>query len=198
MWELWLTIITLARANVPGHGGTVPALWKDQPIFYSVTLRSCLRKPLDRSPRQPSPMTTHSVGSSTKPFTWCIVELDGVWLPLLLDTAASRSLLNVSTVRWLFPRQVIRADAEEKNGYRHAKIGMVGTTIFSARSAPRLTQHSSFRCQAKAATSWSSTCSVPSVSPSRIAWHTLAATLAVTLHWTGLPYCFQPQTAHQT
>lgn len=104
-------------------------------------------------------MTTHSVGSST--FTWCIVELDGVCLPLLLDTAASRSLLNESTVRWLFPRQVIGADAKEIYGYRHAKIGMVGTTIFSVRLAPRLTQHSSFRCQAKAATSWGSTCSVP-------------------------------------
>lgn len=121
----------------------MPALWKDQPIFYSVTLCSCLRKPLDRSPRQPSPMTTHSVGSSTKPFTWCIVELDGVWLPLLLDTAASRSLLNVSTVRWLFSRQVIRADAEEKNGYRHANIGMVGTTIFSSSSKT----HSAFLFQ---------------------------------------------------
>lgn len=164
MWELWLTIIPLVRANVPGHRATVPALWKNQPIFYSVTLRSCLRKPSDRSPRQTSPMSTHSVGSSTKPFTWCIVELDGVCLPLLLDTAASRSLLNESTVRWLFPRQVIRADAEEIYGYRHAKIGMVltmGTTIFSVRSAPRLTQHSSFRCQAKTATSCGSTCSVP-------------------------------------
>lgn len=72
-----------------------------------------------------------------KPFTWCTVELDGVPLPLLLDTAASRSLLNESTVRRLFPRLVIRVDAEELYGYGHIKIGMVGTTTFSACYGPK-------------------------------------------------------------
>ena len=93
--------------------------------------------PRTRSSRPPSPTTIHSVGSSAKPFTWCTVELDGVCLPLLLDTAVSRSLLNESTVRRLFPRQTIRADAEELYGYGHAKIGMVGTTTFAVRYGSR-------------------------------------------------------------
>ena len=65
------------------------------------------------------------------------MELDGVCLPLLLDTATSRSLLNESTVRRLFPRQTVRADAEELYGYGHAKIGMVGTTTFAVRYGSR-------------------------------------------------------------
>lgn len=44
--------------------------------------------------RASSPTTIHSVGSYATPFKRCTVELDGVCLPLLLDTAASKSLLN--------------------------------------------------------------------------------------------------------
>ncbi|KAI3360335.1 hypothetical protein L3Q82_014649 [Scortum barcoo] len=79
------------------------------------------------------PTTIHSVGSCAKPFKWCTVEVDGVCLPLLLDTAASRSLLSESTVRRLFPQQLIKAGAEELYGYGHTRIGMVGTCTFSVR-----------------------------------------------------------------
>lgn len=73
------------------------------------------------------------MGSNNRPFKWCTVELDGVNLSLLLDTAASRSLLNESTVRRLFPRLAIKAGAEDLYGYGHTKIGMVGTATFSVR-----------------------------------------------------------------
>ncbi|KAK5599897.1 hypothetical protein CRENBAI_014215 [Crenichthys baileyi] len=61
--------------------------------------------------KSPAPLTLftepeliHSVDSSAKPFKWCTVELDGMRLPLLLEMAASRSLLNKSTVWRLFPQ----------------------------------------------------------------------------------------------
>ncbi|KAF3849697.1 hypothetical protein F7725_019416 [Dissostichus mawsoni] len=63
----------------------------------------------------------------------CTVELDGVCLPLLLDTGASKSLLNVSTVRRLFPLRTLTADAEDLYGYGHSKIGMAGTITFAVR-----------------------------------------------------------------
>ncbi|KAJ8346671.1 hypothetical protein SKAU_G00280720 [Synaphobranchus kaupii] len=80
-----------------------------------------------------APTTIHSVSATSRPFKWCTVELDGVCLPLLLDTAASKSLLNVSTVRRLFPLRTFKADAEDLYGYGHNKIGMVGTITFSVR-----------------------------------------------------------------
>ncbi|KAK5608808.1 hypothetical protein CRENBAI_019835 [Crenichthys baileyi] len=88
-----------------------------------------------------SPTTIHS--TIHKPFKWCVVELDGVCLPLLLNTAASRSLLNESTVRQLFPRQHIEVGAETLNDYGHAKIIMVGIITFSvcygSRTLPMFT-----------------------------------------------------------
>ncbi|MEQ2186749.1 hypothetical protein GOODEAATRI_031776 [Goodea atripinnis] len=72
-----------------------------------------------------------------------MVELGAVCLPLLLDTAASRSLLNESSVRQLFPRQHIEAGAGTLYSYGHAKIGMVGTVTFSvcygSRTLPAFT-----------------------------------------------------------
>ncbi|KAF3854231.1 hypothetical protein F7725_022286 [Dissostichus mawsoni] len=56
-----------------------------------------------------------------------------VCLPLLLDTGASKSLLNVSTVRRLFPLRTLTADAEDLYGYGHSKIGMAGTITFAVR-----------------------------------------------------------------
>lgn len=44
------------------------------------------------------------------------VELDGVCLPLLLDTAASKSFLNEPTVWRLFSHRTLRTDAEELYG----------------------------------------------------------------------------------
>ncbi|KAJ8349338.1 hypothetical protein SKAU_G00244680 [Synaphobranchus kaupii] len=89
--------------------------------------------PPPRSPGPPAPTTIHSVSATSRPFKWCTVELDGVCLLLLLDTAASKSLLNVSTVRRLFPLRTLKADAEDLYGYGHNKIGMVGTITFSVR-----------------------------------------------------------------
>ena len=65
------------------------------------------------------------------------MELDGVRLPLLLDTGASRSLLNASTVRQLFPLRTLTADAETLYGYGHTKIGMVGTITFTVNYGTR-------------------------------------------------------------
>ncbi|KAM9385729.1 LOW QUALITY PROTEIN: zona pellucida-like domain-containing protein 1 [Pholidichthys leucotaenia] len=55
---------------------------------------------------------------------WCRVELDGVDVPLLLDTVALRSLLSISTVRKLFSRKTITVDTEDLFGYSNTKIGV--------------------------------------------------------------------------
>ncbi|KAJ8333462.1 hypothetical protein SKAU_G00414700 [Synaphobranchus kaupii] len=82
-------------------------------------------------PGPPAPTTIHSVSATSRPFKWCTVELDGVCLPLLLDTAASKSLLNVSTVRRLFPLRTLKADADDLYGYGHNKIGMRWPSLFN-------------------------------------------------------------------
>lgn len=89
--------------------------------------------PLPRTPGPHTPTTIHSVAANSRPLKCCTVELDGVCLPLLLDTGASKSLLNVSTVRRLFPLRALTADAVDLYGYGHSKIGMVGTITCAVR-----------------------------------------------------------------
>ncbi|XP_019737023.1 uncharacterized protein K02A2.6-like [Hippocampus comes] len=95
--------------------------------------------------------TIHSVGADAKPFKWCAVELDGVCLSLLLDTAASKSLLNESTVRQLFPRMIIKPGTEDLFGYGHTKIDMVGTATFSVRYGARTLPAFTFQVSRKGA-----------------------------------------------
>ena len=125
----------------------------------------CRSAPAPVNPRSHSsiasnPTTIHSVDSSTKPFKWCTVELDGVSLSLLLDTAASRSLLNEATVRRLFPRLMIKPGADDLYGYGHVRIGMVGTATFAVRYGSRT----------HGANLLGLTCSVPWASPSQTTW----------------------------
>ncbi|KAK5895592.1 hypothetical protein CgunFtcFv8_009272 [Champsocephalus gunnari] len=89
--------------------------------------------PPPRPPGPHAPTTIHSVGAISRRLKCCTVELDGVCLPLLLDTGASKSLLNVSTVRRLFPLRTITADAEDLYGDGHSKIGMAGTITLAVR-----------------------------------------------------------------
>jgi len=79
------------------------------------------------------PTNIHSVAATSRPLKCCMVELDGVCLPLLLDTGASKSLLNVSKVLRLFPLRTLTANAEDLYGYGHSKIGMAGTITFAVR-----------------------------------------------------------------
>lgn len=64
---------------------------------------------------------------ANQPYT---VDLDGVCLPRLLDTGASWSLLNVSTVQWVFPMRKLTTDAKDWYGYGNSKTGMVGMIAF--------------------------------------------------------------------
>ncbi|KAF3858804.1 hypothetical protein F7725_012005 [Dissostichus mawsoni] len=84
-------------------------------------------------PHRPMLLTQTVALPMEPPGECCTVELDGVCLPLLLDTGASKSLLNVSTVRRLFPLRTLTADAEDLYGYGHSKIGMAGTITFAVR-----------------------------------------------------------------
>ncbi|XP_024908972.1 uncharacterized protein LOC112486473 [Cynoglossus semilaevis] len=102
--------------------------------------RVCPSAPLSTSSSQrssnSSPTTIHSVGSCAKPFKWCTVELDGICLPLLLDTAASRSPLSESTILHLFPSHAIRPDAEKLYGYGHTNIGMWAQSLSQYATVP--------------------------------------------------------------
>ncbi|KAF3842944.1 hypothetical protein F7725_001793 [Dissostichus mawsoni] len=51
----------------------------------------------------------------------------------VLLVTGGESLLNVSTVRRLFPLRTLTADAEDLYGYGHSKIGMAGTITFAVR-----------------------------------------------------------------
>ncbi|XP_057713151.1 uncharacterized protein K02A2.6-like [Corythoichthys intestinalis] len=107
--------------------------------------------PGPRPPNASGSTTIHSVGAITRPFKWCTVELDGVCLSLLLDTAASKSLLNESTVRRLFPRMTVKPGTEDLFGYGHTKIDMVGTATFSVRYGARTLPAFTFQVSRKGA-----------------------------------------------
>ncbi|KAI9538300.1 hypothetical protein NQZ68_016342 [Dissostichus eleginoides] len=106
------------------------ALPRDRGV-NAVAGRTISYGPPPRTPGPHAPTTIHSVAATSRPLKCCTVELDGVCLPLLLDTGASKSLLNVSKVRRLFPLRTLTANAEDLYRYGHSKIGMAGTITFA-------------------------------------------------------------------
>lgn len=103
--------------------------------------RVCRSAPATTTTRQPSsatgytPATTiHTVSTARRPFKMCTVELDGVCLPLLLDTGANASLLNAATVAHFFPKHKLAApSAAPLKGYGNSRIDVVGTFSASVR-----------------------------------------------------------------
>ena len=95
----------------------------------------CRSAPSTTSPRQPfsaadstpTPTTIHAVSNARRSFKMCTVELDGVCLPLLLDTGANASLLNAATVAHFFPHHTLAAPSRVPlKGYGNSKIDIVG------------------------------------------------------------------------
>ena len=80
------------------------------------------------------PTTIHTVSAPHRSFKTCTVELDGVCLPLLLDTGADASLLNAATVKRFFPHHALSAPPPGPiRGYANSKIDIVGTVSFTVR-----------------------------------------------------------------
>jgi hypothetical protein len=55
------------------------------------------------------------------------VELDGVCVPLLLDTGAALSLLNWSTVKRFLPHITLQTPSAVLHGYGNSKIDLVAS-----------------------------------------------------------------------
>jgi len=70
----------------------------------------------------------------------CTVELDGVSVPLLLDTGAAVSLLILSTVQWLFPHVRLTTPSSVLCGYGNSKTEpSVRRYVMAQRPSPRVT-----------------------------------------------------------
>ena len=79
----------------------------------------------------------HAVSPAPSPFKTCVVELDGVSVPLLLDTGAAVSLLNASTVKRLFPQATLSTSSARLCGYGNSKIELAGALSVAVRYGAR-------------------------------------------------------------
>lgn len=104
--------------------------------------RVCRSAPATTGPRagpRPSGATTagptpiHSVSSARVPFKTCTVELDGVCVPLLLDTGAAVSLLNWPTVKRFLPHILLQTPSAVLHGYGNSRINLVGSMTCAVR-----------------------------------------------------------------
>ena len=79
------------------------------------------------------PAPIWSVASARVPFKTCSVELDGVCVPLLLDTGAAISLLNMSTVQRFLPHIQLQPPSAVLHGYGNSRITLVGSLTCAVR-----------------------------------------------------------------
>src|SRR4029434_10889272 len=80
-----------------------------------------------------APTPIPSVNSARVSFKTCTVELDGVCVPLLLDTGAALSLLNWSTVKRFLPHIALQTPSAVHRGYGNSKIDLVASLSCSVR-----------------------------------------------------------------
>lgn len=117
----------------PLEGRSVHAAASKTILTESVVLLLPGSPPPQRTSRRPAPTTINSVTATPQSAKFCEVELDGVCLSLLVDTGASRSLINAATVKRLFPHRTLTASTEELYSYGHSKIQMEDTISFTVR-----------------------------------------------------------------
>ena len=89
--------------------------------------------------------------SLTLSFKTCTVELDGVCVPLLLDTVAALSLLNWATGKRFLPR--IGTSSAVLHGYGNSWIDLVGSLSCSVRRGNKSLANFTLWCS-MALTSW--------------------------------------------
>ncbi|XP_041926596.1 uncharacterized protein LOC121690230 [Alosa sapidissima] len=92
----------------------------------------CRSAPAGVGPRS-APTPIHSVSSARVSFKMCTVEIDGVCVPLLLDTGAALSLLNWATVKRFLPHVMLQTPSAVLHGYGNAQIDLVGSLSCSVR-----------------------------------------------------------------
>ena len=74
-----------------------------------------------------------TIGPHPGTFSRCPVYLDGCCVPLLLDTGAKVSLLNVDTCNLLFPNRQLQPPSTALCGYGRSKIDVVGQLYLPVR-----------------------------------------------------------------
>ena len=79
--------------------------------------------------RASQPLTTiiHNVSSGRAPFKTCSLMVGDVTLPLLLDTGATVSLLNLATYTQFFSHEPMGQPTTTLRGYANSKIDIVGS-----------------------------------------------------------------------
>lgn len=82
-----------------------------------------------------SVVPVRTVGPHPVTFSRCPTYLDGCCVPLLLDTGAKVSLLNVDTCKLLFPNRQLLSPSTALCGYGRSKIDVVGLLYLPVRYA---------------------------------------------------------------
>ncbi len=92
-----------------------------------------------------APTIIHNVYSAPVSFKACSVRLNDVCIPLLLDTGASVSLLNMQTYNTFFGALTLSAPSASLCGYGDSKIDLVGslqvTVGYGNKMVPSFTFH---------------------------------------------------------
>lgn len=85
--------------------------------------------------RAPQPPTTiiHNVSAERVPFKTCSVMVGDVTLPLLLDTGATVSLLNLATYTHFFSQEALAPPCTTLRGYANSTIDIVGSLQLPVR-----------------------------------------------------------------
>ncbi len=96
-----------------------------------------------------APTIIHNVYSAPVSFKACSVRLNDVCIPLLLDTGASVSLLNMQTYNTFFGALTLSAPSASLCGYGDSKIDLVGslqvTVGYGNKMVPSFTFHVAHR-----------------------------------------------------
>ncbi|KAJ7991327.1 hypothetical protein DPEC_G00296170 [Dallia pectoralis] len=128
-----------APANTPAE-----ALWEQDCPARGQTCRRCQKPnhfarwcrsaPADYSEQSHDPVVpVRTIGPHPGTFSRCPVYLDGRCVPLLLDTGAKVSLLNVDTCNLLFPNRQMQPPSTALCGYGRSKIDVVGLLYLPVR-----------------------------------------------------------------
>lgn len=133
--------------NCPARGQTCRRCGK-QNHFARVCRSAPAASPGPPSGQSSLPTTIHSIHSvraTPMPFKMCTIELGDVSVPLLLDTGAAVSLLNLPTIQQVFPQVTLTPPSAVLCGYGNAKIELVGALSvavrYGAKTLPSFTFH---------------------------------------------------------
>ncbi len=114
---------SLSQVNKDGNVATVaPFVMPADP--QTAQLSKC--RHCGKLSSQPSPAVIHTVGPHSVTFSTCGVQLKDCCIPLLLDTGAKVSLLNMATYKTFFSDVELQPSPLKLCGYGQASISVTG------------------------------------------------------------------------